>query len=275
MIPVNEIPNISQTTAMGSNNSQIGLQYNHEEHHHHGLSVADATSMAFAMFREYYPQLRQEALESLDQMVTEKLKNIPSDCIVPPTARITVPTIQKASITEEPEIRELYANLLTNSMNAIVKNGVHPGFVEIINQLSPDEAKILRYFSAHQAIPTVSLRAENEKHEGVDVFKNFTDIGEKCGCEERYALNKYFDNLIRLGLVGSAESMSSLTDKTRYEPLKTHPVMEHYKKGVENRPTPYNKAEFTESYLYLSDYGKAFCGVCLGNIKVIRVTQQR
>ena len=273
MIQMIEIPNISQTTAMGSNNSQVGLQYNHEEHHHHGLSVADATTMAFAMFREYYPQLRQEALDSLDQMVTEKLKNVPADCIVPPTARITVPTIQKASITEEPEIRELYANLLTNSMNAVVKNGVHPGFVEIINQLSPDEAKILRYFSGHQTIPTVTLRAENENHEGVDVIKNFSDIGEKSGCEDRYNLNKYFDNLIRLGLIGSAESMSSLTDKTKYEPLKVHPIMEQYKKGVENRPEPYNKAELNESFLYLTDFGKEFCGICIGNIKVVRITQ--
>ena len=270
-----EIPNISQTTTMGSNNSQVGLQYNHEEHHHHGLSVADATSMAFAMFREYYPQLRQEALDSLDQMVTEKLKNIPADCIVPPTARITVPTIQKASITEEPEIRELYANLLANSMNAVVKNGVHPGFVEIINQLSPDEAKILRYFSVHKVIPTITLRAENENGEGVDVIKNFSDIGEKSQCEETYNLNKYFDNLIRLGLVCSAESMSSLTDKKLYEPLKNHPAMEKQKKSVENRPVPYNKPIYSESFLYLSDYGKAFCGICLGNVKVVRIVQQK
>lgn len=268
-----EIPNISQTNTMGSNNSQIGVQYNHEEHHH-GLSVADATSMAFAMFREYYPQLRQEALASLDEMVTEKLKRIPADCIVPPIARITVPTIQKASITEEPEIREMYANLLANSMNAIVKNGVHPSFVEIINQISPDEAKILKYFFGNNTIPTLTLRAENEKHEGVDVIRNFSDIGEKSGCEEKYSLNKYFDNLIRLGLVGSAAPLSSLTDKTKYEPLKVHPVMEAYKKGVEGRPAPYNIANFNESFLYLSDFGKSFCGICLGNIKVIRIMQQ-
>lgn len=269
-----EVPNISQTTAMGSNNSQIGMQYNHEEHHH-GLSVTDATSMAFAMFREYYPQLRQEALDSLDQMVTEKLKSLPEDCIVPPTARITVPTIQKASITEEPEIRELYANLLANSMNSVVKNGIHPGFVEIINQLSPDEAKILKYFSVHKTIPTITLRAENENSEGTDIIKNFSDIGEKSNCEDKYNLNKYFDNLIRLGLICSAETMSSLTDKCLYEPLKNHPVMEMQKKNIENGPAPYNKPICSESFLYLSDYGKAFCGICLGNIKVVRIVQQK
>lgn len=269
-----EIPNISQTTAMGSNNSQIGLQYNHEEHHH-GLSVADATSMAFAMFREYYPQLRQEALDSLEKMVTEKLESIPADCIIPPTARITVPTIQKASITEETEIRELYANLLVNSMNNVVKKGVHPSFVEIINQLSPDEAKILRHFSEHRTIPTITLRAENEKHEGVDIIKNFSDVGEVCGCEDKYDLNKYFDNLTRLGLIGSPGSMSSLIDKVRYDSLKVHPAMEQFKALIENMPAPYNKVRFRESYLYLSDFGQTFCSVCLGNIKVARIAHQK
>ena len=254
----------------GTHNTQVGLQYNYEEHHNYGLSPSEATNIAIAMFREYYPQLQQQALQKLEQLLWEKLKCIPPENIIPPTAKIAVPTIQKASITEEQEIRELYANLLASSMNSVMKNGVHPGFVEIINQLSPDEAKILNYFFSHNTVPTVTLRAENDKHEGVDVIKNFSDIGEKTACENAFEVNKYFDNLIRLGLIVSAQSISSLTNKSLYEPLKKHPAMESYKNSVENRPLPYNKAIFNESYMYLSDFGKAFCVACLGinNISV-------
>lgn len=200
------------------------------------------------------------------KLLEEKLKDIPPELIEAPEPHIAVPAMQYISYCmDNEELREMYANLLAKSMNKVVRNGVHPGFVEIIKQLSPDEAKILRYFSAHKSVPTIIMRVENERHEGIDFVKNFSDIGEKCGCEDKYNLNKYFDNLIRLGLIDSASTLSSLIDKTKYEPLKTHPVMMQYKKAIENRPAPYNKVEFCESYLYLSDFGEAFCGVCLEN----------
>ena len=250
---------IKQSYGLGGSGNPIGIQNNY------GLSVTDAIRMAFALFKEYYPQLREEALDTLKKLITERLNNIPQDNIIPPKPRIAIPVLQNASITDEIEVREMYANFLANSMNKVVRNGVHPGFVEIIKQLSPDEAKILRYFSAHKSVPTIIMRVENERHEGIDFVKNFSDIGEKCGCEDKYNLNKYFDNLIRLGLIDSAATLSSLIDKTQYEPLKTHPVMMQYKKKIENRPAPYNRVEFCESYLYLSDFGEAFCGVCLEN----------
>ena len=147
---------INQNAGLGSHgNTFIAEQYN-------GLSVADATHMAFSMFREYYPQLREELLSDLRKMLEEKLKNIPSENIVPPSPRIAVPTLQNASITEDIEIRELYAQLLANSMNETMKDGIHPGFVEIIKQLCSDEARILKYMSAHTIIPTIILRYEDE-----------------------------------------------------------------------------------------------------------------
>ena len=50
----NEIT-IHQNATLGSQgNTFIG-----EQHNYTGLSIADATKMAFSMFREYYPQLRK------------------------------------------------------------------------------------------------------------------------------------------------------------------------------------------------------------------------
>lgn len=273
---MNEIPNISQTTAMGSNNSQVGLQYNHEEHHHYGLTVADATSMAFAMFREYYPQLRQEALDSLDQMVTEKLQRVPPECIVPPTARITIPALQNASITGEQDVRELYANLLVNSMNTVVKNGIHPGFVEIIKQLSPDEAKILRYMSTHNRIATVNLVIVYDPGGRVPYLKDFTDILQTVGCEYPLESEKYVDNLVRLGLLRRSVN-EWLVDKSRYESTKNNPYLVQLKARVEKAiegQQNYKMVDIEERYVDLTSFGKSFCSVCLGVTKTVKATVQ-
>lgn len=260
---------ISQTKGFGSHeNTLIGVQNNQ-----YGLTHIQAIEMAFSIFKEYYPQLRQDVLNELDHLVKEKLRNVPENNIVSPTPRIAVPVLQNASITEEYEIRELYANLLSNSMNKIVKDGVHPAYVEIIKQLSPDEAKILSYMRFHTVIPTVTLRKENDKGEGTEMIKNFSNIGEISGCEQPFEINKYFNNLIRLGIL-ECSTLSSLTDKKLYEPLKNHKYVEPYLREEYLQQTQYNKAKFNEGYMMLTDFGKAFCEICLNPIPTITVQIQ-
>lgn len=239
----------------GSNNTQIGVQNNN------GISPVDATKMAFQIFREYYPQLRDSVLQELRELVNEKLRQVPAENIVPPKARVVVPVLQNASITEETEIRELYANLLANSMNKVVKNGVHPGFVEIIKQLCPDEAKILKYISQVRQVPVITLRFEDEHSNGIDIVKNFSDIGELNGCENIFSINVYFDNLIRLGLVAQPAGRR-LVDSGIYEKLKQHEFI-----IMKTRIAPfypkYNKVNFTESYIEMTPYGDKFCAICI------------
>ena len=260
---------IEQKQGLGNAGTQVGVQNNY------GLSPVEATRMAFEIFREYYPQLREEALKELNNLVEEKLSSIPQELIDSPKPRIAVPTLQNASITEEREIRELYANLLANSMNKVVKNGVHPGFVEIIKQLSPDEAKILKYIRAHTTIPTVTLRYENDDGSGIDIIKNFSDIGEKSGCEIPQDIAKYFDNLVRLGLIISADGLSSLTDKAQYDPLKNHRWIKPHATTEKANSRSFTKYNFNESFVEITAYGKSFCSICLETQKVIILKSQK
>ena len=254
---------INQNAGLGSHgNTFIAEQYN-------GLSVADATHMAFSMFREYYPQLREELLSDLRKMLEEKLKNVPPENIVPPSPRIAVPTLQNASITEDIEIRELYAQLLANSMNETMKDGIHPAFVEIINQLSSDEAKILLYLSTHPIIPIITLRCVNENGMGFDVVKNFSNVGELSKCEHSLDVNKYFDNLIRLGLLGKGPSLSSLNGKDLYTPLKEHQSIVPLIETITRQAPPFNKPRLEESYMSITDFGKSFCEICLCTTETI------
>ena len=71
----------------GCNNTQIAEQNNY------GLNVTQATEMAFAIFREYYPQLRNDILTDLKEIVFQKLNSFSPENIVPPNARIAVPIL--------------------------------------------------------------------------------------------------------------------------------------------------------------------------------------
>lgn len=202
--------------------------------------------------------------ERTKQLLAEKMKTVPVENIVPPNNYVAIPALQYISYCmDNDELRDMYANLLSNSMNNVVKNDVHPGFVEIIKQLCPDEAKLLKYFSKHPVVPTITLIFANAAGSGYDIIKNFTDIGEKAGCEQYIDLNSYFDNLIRLGLLRHAEMMTSLTDKTEYNYLKQHPYIVKTAEKINLRKDEYINKKFRESYIELTDYGKTFCKICL------------
>ena len=230
--------------------------------------VPRAIKAALAPVEKWVLQ-REYNIAETQRLLEEKLKNISPDQIEAPEAYIAVPALQNISYCmDNAELRDMYANLLANSMNKVVKNGVHPGFVEIIKQLSPDEAKVLRFISLNTIIPTITLRCVNEEQEGYDVVKNFSNVGELAKCEYPFEIGKYFDNLIRLGLLKNA-TLASLTNKTLYEPLKKHQHLESQIKTIEHQAPPFNKPEFKESYISMTDFGTSFCEICLRTTETI------
>ena len=249
---------VSQTANFGARgNTFIAEQHN-------GLSVADATQIAFSIFREYYPQLREELLQDLRKLLEQELKDVPDENIVPPTPRIAIPALQNASITEESEIRELYAKLLANSMNKVLKDGVHPGYIEIIKQLSPDEAKILKIMMGKATFPMITLRYEDGLGQGLDALVDFSLVGELAKCENPYNTRQYFDNLERLGLI-ERDRGYVLKNEDRYKELENHPIVEEKKCG----PFPtfdgitYNTVKLVKGKVQLSAFGHGFCSMCL------------
>ena len=213
-------------------------------------------------------------IAEIKKLLEEKLKDTLPEQIQPPEPYIAVPALQYISYCmDNNELRNMYANLLANSMDSVVKNGVHPGFVEIIKQLSPDEAKILNYFSFNNTVPTISLRLmSNEK--GYKTFlNNFSNIGELVKCEKPYDISIYFNNLIRLGLIESSTGFESLTNKALFEPLTAN----IYIKGIINElhiPQGYKKVDYSEGFMRLTDFGKAFCKICLDKNRTLLIVEK-
>lgn len=207
---------------------------------------------------------REYNIEETKKLLEEKLKSVPAENIQPPDAHIAVPTIQYISYCmDNAELRNMYANLLAKSMNVVVRDGVHPGFVEIIKQLSPDEAKILRYLSENPTIPTIILRRENKRGEGVDIIKNFSNIGELSGCERPFSISLYFNNLVRLGLIDDFQGEKFLVDNNLYKPLKTHKYILEKKEEAIRTKKKTQEIVFQESVIQLTEYGKHFCDICI------------
>ena len=207
-----------------------------------------------------YDQIR----EFTATKVAEKLKDIPPEKIVTPSPNVAGPAIEALRYTgHEESLSEMYASLLATAMNKDTVKKAHPAFVDIIKQLTPDEAKIVKgFYNDSATYPIVNIKAalpNKQLSEGyVVVLTNFSQIGERAGCEFTDLVPAYLNNLIRMGLCEIPEGVS-YTSEEWYKPLNDHMrvklTQEIYKK--QERET-----EIEKRVLVVTDFGKQFAQAC-------------
>jgi len=209
----------------------------------------------------------QYKFKETQKLLEQKLQNTPPEQIVSPEPYVAVPALQAISYSmDNEEIRNMYANLLASSMSEKVKNDVHPAFVEIIKQLSPDEARILKFlFNGVGNEPIIHLRlVDKNTHGGVAVIRNFTQLFRKVENLEQKDYNKVailLDNLSRQKLIEIHEG-SYLTDSKRYEPLEQDGIVLSFKN---QKISDNQKWNIEKTYLDLTYLGKSFCQICIAD----------
>ena len=89
-----------------------------------------------------------EQIESLlTEKLNKKLSDVPSENIVTPPISVAGPAIEALRFTgDSPSLQDMFAQLLASSMNKETQSEVHPAFVEMIKQLSTEEANLLNFY---------------------------------------------------------------------------------------------------------------------------------
>ena len=77
----------------------------------------------------------------------QKLSQIDQTDIVAVPPEIGIPVIDKLTYYTNEELAELFINLLVTASSGKTVENAHPSYLKIIEQLSVDEARILRLFS--------------------------------------------------------------------------------------------------------------------------------
>lgn len=84
----------------------------------------------------------------LQARLTVHFAKTPPEEIVAPKPEIAGPLLLHLHfLKDEAELQELFANLLASAMDVKTRDGVHPAYVSILQQLAPDEALILQYLN--------------------------------------------------------------------------------------------------------------------------------
>lgn len=158
-----------------------------------------AINFAFDKARAYFSGKFQ-------QDIAEKAQAIPPEHVVEPKASIAGPTLQGLAFThEEPNLKEMYLNLLATSMDGRSASLAHPAFVEIIKQLDSEDARLVRgALQSPSAIPIIQIHRKLKNGSGYNLLVqhllNLKDSTTGVPVEDPQ-LPAMIDNWIRLGLV--------------------------------------------------------------------------
>lgn len=142
----------------------------------------------------------------LVEQLEEKLKNVDESDIISPNPHVAGPLIEAMRFTgNNDKLREMFANLLANSMDKNTEENVHPAYVDIIKNITSDEARIMSYLGKKQRIASIDVRNRIEDNSFTVLVRNLINIDDDDD-DELTPVNgnlhsSYFDNLCRLGLI--------------------------------------------------------------------------
>lgn len=213
---------------------------------------------------------KEYAIDETKKLLEKKLENVDPDKIVEPEAYVAVPAIQAISYSmNSEELRNLYANLLAKAMNSDTKDFVHPSFVEIIKQMSPIDALVLKEIAYSKYLPLVNLSVS--EYDSTD----FSAIKKMQSAIQSYSYPNVtyisfanyesvlvsLDNMLRLKL---AEERFSFNDKDIPYKIQQSSSYIRYKKELQSQITG-NNWEYEERLhsLTLSFLGQNFCDICI------------
>ena len=197
-------------------------------------------------------------LKKYQSELDESINQIPEDKKVEPSIQVAAQALEnsKYCISSE-ELRKLFVNLISHSMNADYEQYVHPSFSEIIKQMSPLDAEVLQYFktSAEQAIVNYKIQSPS----GSKTLEEYVYFSPDQCHQFSYAAS--ISSLVSFGLL-TVNFLEHFTDNSYYEIFENFPLYHHFKKTFEDEE--HGKHLVTEKGVCaLTPLGKQFVKACL------------
>lgn len=234
----------------------------------------------------YVGEYARYSIQKLHSKLTEKLSDLPPDKVVAPPVHIAAPILEKCRFTADcEELHNMFASLLATAMDYDMQSLAHPAFIQIIENLSPFEAKILtsEHFGTGYR-PMVSLRIQKihnssgpysfTKHklgddyrlslEGIPIIEHMVSYESlsSLSIDNLVVSSSITNNFHRLGLFDFPQG-THVSNVKPYE--KITEALKNYiseRSKVEKLPPDKEYAIVPEAFI-LTEFGKQFITACV------------
>jgi len=161
---------------------------------------------------------KDHKVEDFKRSLKNKVNSIPDENKITPPLNVVGPALEAAKFhIEDDLLREMFAELIANSMDNRRHDLSHPSFVEIIKQLSPLDAKNIATFRTN---PMRSV-ADYELDMGMGLVVAKTPIIRNVVLgigldDDIFMSSNSITNLVRLGLI-ERDNQKTPREKSEYE----------------------------------------------------------
>jgi hypothetical protein len=156
-------------------------------------------------------------------------------------------------------LRERGEELLRLSADVRYEEDSHPAFARILDELAPDEARILRLFMERGPQPAVDVRSGGPLGVGFVatemVAPGLNMIGAEAGCRYLDRVPGYLNNLYRLGLIWF--SREQVGDHLQYQVVEAQPDV------TEAMAEAGRGARTVRRSIHLTPFGADLCALCI------------
>jgi hypothetical protein len=155
-------------------------------------------------------------------------------------------------------LRERGAELLRRSADVNLEEDSHPAYTRILEDLAPDEARILLLLHREGPQPSVDVRSGVIPLQSTSelVASGLNMIGPEAGARHLDDVPAYLNNLFRLGLIWF--SRERLPDPRGYQVLEAQPEVTEALAGAGHTRT-------VRRSIHLTPFGRDFCELCLAD----------
>lgn len=188
--------------------------------------------------------------------VSQKLeaKGVPEVNIITPDPDIAVPTVEALRYSK---LKNEFATLLSSAMNSEVAADAHPAFVEVLKQMSPLDAAIIRCLKPDDGVAVLIIVERISETQGMrESVRLFGGELESLQMTNPSQFQVAIDNLERMKIIDFFRHRM-LTDQKLYRDIRQQETALKLKETLEK-----NYIE-EKGYVELTLFGSTFKRVCI------------
>lgn len=200
------------------------------------------------------------ALEKNLEKYRKRLENIPKEEIAEVAPELGVPIGEKIAYVTNEELSDMYVELLAKASIGSSASLAHPSFVNVINNLSPDEAVLLKALRNTQSLPFIETRLQRNGVEGWNTLDPiYSPLSKITGLSFPNNVVAYISNFEGLGIL-QVRTDIYMVGEGIYEPLELESKARY--KGLEDIPEPKMQITCQKGKIDVTPFGRLFLQAC-------------
>lgn len=201
------------------------------------------------------------ALEQNLEKFRARMATIPEERVVSIAPEIGVPIAEKLAYVRDERLSNLYVSLLSKASDSDFIHQAHPSFVNVINNLSPDEALLLEKLRSSGSEPFMTARAVSPQGSFFVLSSFAVSKDLESGLAFSENISAYLSNLAGLGIINILAD-EFIDNEAVYANIETASTEQFLSEIQQRKSGDERKLKLKKGMIEITNLGRQFMAAC-------------